>query len=71
MRAWQSARGPAGVTESLQHIIVFSLFVVLVSQHTAIPCPCLSLSEPLRVRDPSTASQVIVASGLLHPTGRL
>ena len=53
MRAWQSARGPAGVTESLQYIIVFSLFVVLVSQHTAVPCPCLSLSEPLRVRDPS------------------
>ena len=44
---------PQGLRESLQYIIVLSLFVVLVSPHTAIPCPCLSLSEPLRVWDPS------------------
>jgi hypothetical protein len=31
------------------------LFVVLVSPHTAILCPCVSLSEPLRVQDPSIA----------------
>jgi hypothetical protein len=38
----------------LQYIIVFSLFVVLISQHTTVPCPCLPLSEPLRVWDPSS-----------------
>ena len=47
----QSARGPTGVTE-LQYIIVFLLFIVLISPHTTVPCPCLSLSEPLRVQGP-------------------